>query len=164
MRLNLSPCLLLLLGGCSGAELTEPWMPPPSRDWGHEDALREAEEARSDQPPIAVIVAPREGTRYRVGDALSFEGRGRDPEDGGLRASAFTWRVDFHEGGRVYPFVPPISGMGRGMFTVPSRPETDGPRWYRISLQLRDSQGNTHTVYRDVYPQDPAEHRSALVR
>jgi hypothetical protein len=62
--------------------------------------------------------------------------------------------VDFHEGGRVYPFVPSIGGMARGTFTVPAMEETEGPRWYRIHLQVRDSHGNTHAVFRDVYAQE----------
>jgi len=168
MRLNFSAFLLLLLGGCSGAGLTEPRMSPPSRDWGSEDTLREQAEAEGgrDLPPVALIVSPPEGTRYRVGGAITFEGRGSDLEDGGLLASAFTWQVDFHEGDRVIPFVPPISGMGRGTFTVPAREETDSPGWYRIHLTLTDSRGNTHAVFRDVHPQEPepGPRRSALVR
>jgi|GEM_PF-2735676 hypothetical protein len=141
-------------------------MSPPSPEWGSEDALREQAEAEGarDLPPVAVIVSPAEGMRYRVGGAITFEGRGSDLEDGGLLASAFTWQVDFHDGDRVTPFVPPISGMGRGTFTVPTRDETDGPRWYRIHLRLTDSSGNTHEVFRDVYPQHPDPRRSALVR
>jgi hypothetical protein len=160
MRLkNFSAFLLLVLGGCSGAEFTEPPMPPPSRgERADGDMARretgEAAVARGDRPPVAVLYSPEEGTRYRPGSAITFEGRGTDPEDGGLPASAFTWRVDFHEGGRVYPFVPPISGMARGTFTVPAMGETESPMWYRIHLQVRDSRGNTFTMFRDVYAQE----------
>jgi hypothetical protein len=159
MRLNnFSAFLLLVLGGCSGAEFTEPPMPPPSRDERLEDdgAVRsvEAEAARVDRPPVVHLRSPEEGTHYRPGSAITFEGRGEDPEDGALPASAFTWRVDLHQGGRVYPFVPPISGMARGTFMVPAMQETDGPQWYRIYLEVRDSHGNTRAVFRDVYAED----------
>ncbi len=159
MRLkNYSAFLLLVLGGCSGAEFTEPPMPPPSRDERLEEDgdVREpaqAEASRIDRPPVALLRSPEEGAHYRPGSPLTFEGRGEDAEDGALPASAFTWRVDFHQGGRVYPFVPPISGMARGTFTVPATQEADGPRWYRIQLEVRDSHGNTHAVFRDVYPE-----------
>jgi hypothetical protein len=168
MRLNFSTFLLLMLEGCSGAGLDEQRMPPPSPEWGREDTLREQAETEGgrDLPPVALIVSPPKGARYREGGTITFEGRGSDLEDGGLLASAFTWQVDFHAGDRVIPFVPPISGMGRGTFTVPAREETEGPGWYRVRLKLTDSRGNTHEVFRDVYPQEPEPElrRSALVR
>lgn len=166
MRLNFSVVLLLWLGGCTGAGDSEPRMPPPSREWGREDALREQTETERgpDQPPVAVIDLPAEGTHYRVGSAITFAGRGSDPEDGGLLASAFTWQVDFHEGNRVVSFIPPISGMARGTFTVPAREDSDGAGWYRIRLKLTDSSGNTHEVFRDVHPLQPQARRPALVR
>jgi hypothetical protein len=141
-------------------------MPPPSPDWGSEDTLREQAESERgpDQPPVAIIDSPAEGAHYRVGGAITFAGRGSDLEDGGLLASAFTWQVDFHEGNRVIPFVPPLSGMARGTFSVPARKGTDGSGWYRIRLKLTDSRGNTHEVYRDVHPQQAEARRSPLVR
>ena len=93
--------------------------------------------------------------RYRAGSLLTFEGRGADPEDGGLPASAFTWWVELHEGSRVYPFVPRLSGMARGTFTVPAMEATSAPRWYRIHLEVRDSRGNASTVFRDVFLEEP---------
>ncbi|WP_224247794.1 hypothetical protein [Hyalangium gracile] len=154
-----SAFLLLVLGGCTGAEFTEPPMPPPSRYEGaDEDEARrepaEAEVARGDRPPVATLHSPQEGARYQPGSAITFEARGMDPEDGGLPASAFTWKVDFHDGGRVYPFVPPISGMARGTFTVPAMDEAEGPRWYRIHLQVKDSRGNTYALFRDVHARE----------
>jgi hypothetical protein len=140
-------CLLVLLWGCSGAEPTEPPMPPPPRaeSWGDD-----AGALGDDMPPIATIQSPEVGARSGVGSVISFEGRGRDSEDGALTGKAFTWRVDLHQGERVQPFVPPISGMVRGAFTVPALEATDGPTWYRVYLQVKDSSGNTHSVFRDV--------------
>lgn len=170
MRLkNISAFLLLMLGGCSGAELSEPPMPPPSRDERLEDDSdgREpvaTQAARADKPPVALLRSPAEGTRYRPGSVLTFEGRGEDPEDGALPASAFTWRVDIHQGDRVYSFVPSISGMARGTFTVPAMQAADGLQWYRIHLEVRDSHGNTHAVYRDVYAEDVKSDELPLAR
>lgn len=166
MRLIFSVVLLLWLGGCAGAGDNESRMPPPSREWGREDALREQAETESgpDQPPVAVIDSPAEGARYRVGGAITFAGRGSDLEDGSLLASAFTWQVDFHEGNRVVSFIPPISGMARGTFTVPEREGADGTGWYRIRLKLTDSRGNTHEVFRDVHPLQPQARRSVPMR
>ncbi|WP_224369764.1 hypothetical protein [Hyalangium versicolor] len=164
MRLkNSSAFLLLVLGGCSGAEFSEPPMPPPSRDERADDedqAPRElAGEARAtgeDRPPVVMLSSPEEGARYQPGASITFEARATDPEDGGLPASAFTWKVDFHEGGKVYAFVPPISGMARGTFTAPAVEGAEGPRWYRIHLQVKDRHGNTSAVFRDVRAQEPS--------
>jgi hypothetical protein len=149
-----SAFLLLMLGGCSGAELSEPPMPAPSRDERLEDDVAPAastEAATSDSPPVAVLRLPEEGAQFRPGSSITFEGRGTDAEDGGLPASAYTWSVDLHEADRVSPFFPPISGMARGSFTVPAMEETEQPRWYRIHLQVKDSRGHTHETFRDVY-------------
>jgi hypothetical protein len=62
--------------------------------------------------------------------------------------------VDFHDGERVYPYVPAIGGMALGTFTIPGMGEAAGSRWYRIHLQVRDSHGHTHAVFRDVYAQE----------
>jgi hypothetical protein len=166
---NYSTFLLLVLGGCSGAEFIEPPMPPPSRDERLEDdrvvqAPAVVDAARGDRAPVALLRSPEEGARYRPGNSITFEGRGMDPEDGSLPASAFTWRVDFHQGDRVYSFVPSISGMARGTFTVPSMQDTDGPRWYRIHLEVRDSHGHTHAVFRDVYAEDVKSEALPLAR
>jgi hypothetical protein len=168
---TLSALLLLLLGGCSGAAFSEPPMPAPSRDEGPEDDLEPQEladvgAARRDQPPVAQLRSPGEAMRCHVGSTVTFEGRGTDLEDGGLPASAFTWWVNVHEGGLVYPFIPPLSGMARGTFTVPPMGATSTPRWYRIHLQVKDSHGNTSAVYRDVSIEDtePADPGSVRVR
>lgn len=130
-------------------------MPPPSRDEGWADGLAPgsaAEDVRRDGSPVAMLRSPEEGARYHEGSVITFEGRGTDAEDGALPASAFTWRVDVHAGKRSYTFVPPISGMARGSFTVPALAEPG--MWYRIHLQVKDSEGNTHTVFRDVHPRE----------
>jgi hypothetical protein len=130
-------------------------MPPPSRDEGWEELSppeRLEELVPGGGAPIAVLHSPEVGTRYHAGGVITFEGRGLDAEDGALPASAFTWRVDVHAGNRTHSFVPPISGMASGSFTVPELAEAQSVMWYRIHLQVKDSQGNTHAVFRDVYP------------
>jgi len=137
-------CLLALCWGCSGAEFSEPPMPPPSQEESWEEG----------GSPRALLRSPEEGTRYQGGSVITFEGRGLDAEDGALPASAFTWSVDVHSESRSYTFVPPISGMARGSFTVPELAEAGPATWYRIHLRVKDSEGNTHAVFRDVHPME----------
>ncbi|MBN1204701.1 MAG: hypothetical protein JXB05_07230 [Myxococcaceae bacterium] len=115
---------------------------------------------------MATVRLPEVGARYRAGTLIAFEGRGKDSEDGELPASAFTWRVDIHQGDRVISFVPPISGMALGTFTVPAEAETGASGWLRIHLKVRDRDGNTHAIFRDVHPQErtPSGRRSFSFR
>ncbi|MCP3137055.1 PQQ-dependent sugar dehydrogenase [Pyxidicoccus xibeiensis] len=102
--------------------------------------------------PVATLLTPATGTRYRATDAISFSATATDAEDGTLPASAFTWRVDFHHAEHHHPFLPATSGMRSGSFIVPDIGEVAADVWYRIHLSVVDSSGATHAVFRDVLP------------
>ncbi len=104
------------------------------------------------QPPVATISTPAEGTLYSGGQTISYSGTATDPETGSLPASAFTWEVNFHHDAHTHPAVPPTSGSKSGSFTVPQTGETSANVWYRIHLTVTDPAGLTHTVYRDILP------------
>ena len=86
---------------------------------------------------------PAAGTLYSGGRRPSASrARARDPEDGTLPASAFTWQVDFHHDTHIHPFVPPTSGATeRARSRFRPRGETAANVWYRIHLTVRDSAG-----------------------
>ncbi|HEX8441403.1 PQQ-dependent sugar dehydrogenase, partial [Archangium sp.] len=121
-----------------------------SNDYGSVVSNEAVLTVRSGTAPVATLTAPAEGARYRAGDVIPFEGLGTDAEDGTLPASAFSWRVDFHHDDHLHPFVPTTQGVRSGKFTIPDRGETSANVWYRIHLQVTDSGGATHAVYRDV--------------
>jgi glucose/arabinose dehydrogenase len=102
--------------------------------------------------PTGNINTPASGTLYSAGQTINYSGTGTDPEDGSLPASAFTWQVDFHHDTHVHPFIPATSGATTGSFVVPASGETASNVWYRIILTVRDSQGVTHTSFRDITP------------
>ncbi|MBZ4417601.1 PQQ-dependent sugar dehydrogenase [Myxococcus sp. RHST-1-4] len=102
--------------------------------------------------PVATLLTPATGTLYRATETLAYSGEATDAEDGTLPASAFTWRVDFHHGDHLHPFVPSTSGVKSGSFTVPDTGETASNVWYRVHLTVKDSSGTTHSVSRDVLP------------
>jgi glucose/arabinose dehydrogenase len=106
----------------------------------------------ANQPPVATITLPAEGTTYRAGDTISFAGTATDPETGDLPAIAYTWRVDFHHDAHTHPFVTEQSGITNGTFAIPTIGETSPNVWYRIHLTATDPVGLTHSVYRDVVP------------
>jgi glucose/arabinose dehydrogenase len=102
--------------------------------------------------PVATLLTPLPGLRYRATEVIAFSGTAVDAEDGPLPASAFTWRVDFHHDDHLHPFLPPTPGVTEGRFTVPDTGEVSAHVWYRIHLTVTDSSGATHSVHRDVHP------------
>ncbi len=106
----------------------------------------------SNQLPAATITAPAEGNLFSAGETITFAGTGTDPEDGELPASAFTWWIDLHHDEHNHPALDATGGSKSGTFTIPTSNETDDNIWYRIYLRVTDSQGQTKTVYREVFP------------
>lgn len=106
----------------------------------------------SNQAPVATITAPVVGTTYGGGQTIAFAGTGTDPEDGTLAGNRFTWQVDFHHATHVHPFVPATTGTTSGSFVIPNSGHTETNVWYRIYLTVTDSQGQSHQVFREVFP------------
>jgi glucose/arabinose dehydrogenase len=106
----------------------------------------------TDASPAAQITAPAVGSTYAAGDTIAFAGQATDPEDGTLGPSAFSWRVDFHHDAHVHPFVPETAGVTGGTFTIPTSGETSVNVWYRIHLTVKDPEGLTTSIYRDILP------------
>ncbi|KAA3662763.1 MAG: PKD domain-containing protein [Calditrichaeota bacterium] len=48
---------------------------------------------RLNQPPVASIILPVEGTIFSINEAVNFSGTARDPEDGPLEQMSFSWSV-----------------------------------------------------------------------
>jgi glucose/arabinose dehydrogenase len=107
-----------------------------------------------DRPPTATILSPTIGATFIAGQTLQFEGTATDEEDGELPASAFTWRVDYFTGAApARPLLFPLSGIRSGSVVIPaSSPYTSPDVYYRVSLTVRDSAGNTTTTFRDIHP------------
>jgi glucose/arabinose dehydrogenase/PKD repeat protein len=106
-----------------------------------------------DTPPVAEIVSPEDGSRYRAGDTITFAGLGIDAEDGELPDSAYTWEVVLHHNTHVHPGLGPFSGAHLGSFDVPLVGETDPDQWYRFHLVVTDSSGLTGRAAVDVVPE-----------
>jgi glucose/arabinose dehydrogenase len=106
----------------------------------------------SNQAPTATITTPAAGTLYSGGQVINFAGTGTDPEQGNLPASVFTWRVDFHHDAHVHPFIQPFSGTTNSSFTPATTGHTETNVWYRIYLTVTDANGQSHIVFRDIFP------------
>lgn len=108
----------------------------------------------ANQPPTAQINTPASGATYAGGQVISFSGAGSDPEEGTLPASAFEWSVVFHHADHTHPGpAVTVAADGRsGSFAIPTEGETATDVFYRLYLTVRDGNGNTTTVFRDVQP------------
>ncbi len=112
-------------------------------------------------PPSASITTPTVNTTYSGGDTINFSGTATDAVDGTLPASAYSWSVDFYTNGVAQPFytyeVPapfygPVSGATSGSFTIPRDLSNGSTTFYRITLTVKNSQGLTNVVKRDIKP------------
>ena len=102
------------------------------------------------KPPQAVILSPTAGQKWKPGQTIRFRGMAIDPEDGGLAASQYTWRIDFHHNEHTHPFVAPFSNSTGGSFRTSKKPHAEGTIWYRIHLTVTDSSGLSVSTFRDL--------------
>lgn len=119
-------------------------------------------EARSDQVylyvtdnqrPVAIIDSTISPLTFRAGDTIYFQGRGIDEEDGELDAAVFEWNVNFHHNTHSHPVIESLKGVQGGSFIVPLTGETDTDVWYRITVQVNDSEGLIGQRSYDILPE-----------
>ena len=103
-------------------------------------------------PPAAFIDAPVNGSFYDAGDVIAFSGRGTDPEQGTLPASAFSWTIAFHHDTHSHPFLGPLVNTTGAAFTIPDSGETSANVFYRVHLTVTDSSGAQNSTFVDIYP------------
>jgi glucose/arabinose dehydrogenase len=103
--------------------------------------------------PTATITSPAAGTTFAGGQPFSFAGTASDAEDGPLPDGAFSWRVDYVNGGVVTPFLPETPGVRGASFTAATEaPFNSTAGVYRITLTVTDSDGAATAVTRDLVP------------
>jgi glucose/arabinose dehydrogenase len=95
-------------------------------------------------PPTAAITSPAAGTKWQVGDTISFTGTGTDPEDGALPGSALDWKLIMHHcPSNCHEHQ--ITGQSgtEGEFTAPDH---EYPSWLELRLTVTDVDGLTDTT------------------
>jgi glucose/arabinose dehydrogenase/fibronectin type 3 domain-containing protein/regulation of enolase protein 1 (concanavalin A-like superfamily) len=105
--------------------------------------------------PTAVIDNPVATLTYDGGDVINFSGTASDLEDGSIPASRFRWFADLGHGvgaGAHFHDGPRINGVTSGSFATARNDELDPNVFWRITLQVQDSAGIYHTVFRDIFP------------
>jgi glucose/arabinose dehydrogenase len=102
--------------------------------------------------PVPVIQLPTEGSVYRAGETLQFQGSATDAEDGELSSSALSWKVDFHHDDHHHPALATTGNISSGTYEIPRIGEISDNVWYRVYLTATDNDNYSKTVFRDVHP------------
>lgn len=105
--------------------------------------------------PVAAITSPPADSRFAPGETIAYAGTGTDAENGVLPPTAYTWEVDFMHDTHSHPFMAATSGATSGTLIAPAFEADAANTWFRLSLTVKDSQGQTGTAVRDVYPRTP---------
>jgi glucose/arabinose dehydrogenase len=103
-------------------------------------------------PPAAVVDTPAEGTKWKVGDTITFSGHGTDPQQGTLPASALTWSLVLHHCPSTCHEHPlqTFSGTTSGSFVAPDH---EYPSHLELRLTATDSGGLNNTTNVRLDPQ-----------
>jgi glucose/arabinose dehydrogenase len=104
--------------------------------------------------PTATIVQPLPSLKWKVGDGITFQGQGSDPEDGNLGLSALHWDIKLHHcpggpGDCHVHFVQSVDNVSLGVFVAPDH------EWYsyiEFVLTVTDSGGLHGTASVSVDP------------
>jgi glucose/arabinose dehydrogenase/PKD repeat protein len=99
----------------------------------------------SNAAPTAVIDTPPASLTWKVGDVIQFSGRGTDPEDGALPASALSWKVILHHcpSNCHTHQLTEFQGVASGSVVAPDH---EYPSHLELQLTVRDSGGATGTA------------------
>ena len=100
------------------------------------------------EPPVAEILEPGHGAKFRIGERITFRGRATDPDDGELVGGRLVWSGILHHNEHVhYDAVKAIGDSGSFVF------EDHGDNTYlELCLTATDSQGLKDETCVDVKP------------
>ncbi|MEM9885339.1 MAG: PA14 domain-containing protein [Bacteroidota bacterium] len=110
----------------------------------------------SNTRPYPSFLLPSTDLTFAAGDTIIFEGRASDIEDGLLKNKAFAWTIVLQDGEHIEPVAKPLKQTNRGYFVVPARSNISDNAWYRIYLEVTDSEGLSGSIFRDIFPQKAA--------
>ncbi len=98
--------------------------------------------------PVAEILAPEEGARFRIGETVAFRGRAVDPDDGELTGSQLVWSGILHHNEHVH--YDALQAIGtEGNFVLADHGDDT---FLELCLTATDSQGLSSERCVDVKP------------
>lgn len=105
------------------------------------------------RPPQPTILSPSSSARFAVGETITLQGSGSDPEDGTLAGSNLSWRVILHHNTHTHPFVGPVTGA-TSTFQAPSPEDlaATSTSYLEIELTATDRSGASTVVRQNLQP------------
>ncbi len=102
-------------------------------------------------PPTPAITTPVVGTKWSVGDLLTFSGSATDTEDGTLPASGLSWKLEIqHCPSNCHThLIQMFAGAASGSFFAPDH---EYPSYLDLTLTATDSGGASTSVTRRLDP------------
>ena len=92
--------------------------------------------------PSVSIEAPTNGSTFRAGDVIDYDGSAVDVEDGPMAAGAFSWRGIMRHETHAHPFFGPVDGVTAGSFAVPTMGhDFSGNVSYEVICTVTDTNG-----------------------
>jgi glucose/arabinose dehydrogenase len=103
-------------------------------------------------PPVATIVSPTTGDRFRVGQTITLHAIATDALGMPLPASSLSWTVILHHGTHTHPFLGPTPGNDI-VFTAPAPEDlaAASTSYLEIRLTATDALGLKQTVTQDLH-------------
>ena len=105
--------------------------------------------------PSVTIEAPSNGSTFRAGDVISYNGSAVDVEDGPMAAAAFSWRGVMRHETHAHPFFGPVNGVTAGSFTVPTMGhDFSGNVSYELICTVTDADGLSSSSTVQLVPEE----------
>lgn len=101
-------------------------------------------------PPVAEILAPGDGAKFRIGEKITYRGRGVDSDDGELGAGRLTWSGLLHHNEHIHYDAVKATGT-EGSFVLEDHGDNT---WLELCLTVTDSQALQDQECVDVKPQE----------
>ena len=102
------------------------------------------------EPPVAEILEPGDGAKFRIGEELTFRGRGVDPDDGELGDGRLAWSGLLHHNEHLHYDAVKATGA-EGSFVLEDHGDNT---WLELCLTVTDSQSLQDQQCVDVKPQE----------
>jgi hypothetical protein len=103
--------------------------------------------------PVPAIILPTNGTLYSGGLTLIFAGSATDYAGNSLPPTSFSWSGTFYSNGVVVPAFGPLTGVTSGSYPIPTNGPGSTNAFYKVSLTVTDTNGNTQSVSTEVLPE-----------
>ena len=102
------------------------------------------------EPPVAEILEPGDGAKFRIGAAITYRGRGVDPDDGELGEGRLAWSGLLHHNEHLHYDAVKATGA-EGSFVLEDHGDNT---WLELCLTVTDSQSLQDQQCVDVKPQE----------